>query len=470
MSQAWSTAPADQAGTTAARTADPALVSKLVYRSRVIQPLSALELYKLTLAAQSRNRAESITGLVLYDAGGFFQWLEGPAEGLERIMHSIRNDSRHTDIEVLDSQSANTRVFADWSMKLAAVGQAAASWRQDVMEPPPGMLENLRRNPQAAPVLLATLTQRPSAVSANRVTEFRASPRVALNRQAAALLKEVITERVIPELLDQRGLLRARSLPLPINARVWELADLLIGADQGAALQLIREVQAETTPSLLHYATLFEPAARRLGDLWGEDICTDLDVTLGLSRIQTAVRLLSSGIVRRRVGAAPGPDVLIAPEPGELHGLGAALDSEVMWNVGWSPHCEHPRDDQALEDLVAATWFDVLDLSLSTAFRREHWLPRLKKTVAAARQASRNPALVVIVGGRLFAEHLAVGAQVGADAVSTTALQIGQSIMGRLRSESTESPAEPGRRPGVRGSAMRHMAAMNQNAPAPKRP
>ena len=220
---------------------------------------------------------------------------------------------------------------------------------------------------------------------------------------------------------------------LPMNKRVWELADLLIGADQHAALELIREVQAETVRPLQHYATLFEPAARRLGDLWGEDACTEFDVTLGLSRIETAVRLLNAGGVPRRAGGLRGPDVLIAPEPGELHGLCAALDTDIMLNLGWAPHIEHPRDDQALEDLVAATWFDVLDLSLSAAFRRDHWMPRMKKTIAAARQASLNPGLVVFAGGRLFAEHPAAGVQVGADASSTTSVRVDQSIRDRLR-------------------------------------
>jgi hypothetical protein len=77
----------------------------------------------------------------------------------------------------------------------------------------------------------------------------------------------------------------------------------------------------------------------------------------------------------------------------------------------------------------------VLDLSLSAAFRREHWLPRLTKTIDAARHASRNPTLVVVVGGRVFAEHVALGAQVGADAASTTALHVDQSIMDGLRKE-----------------------------------
>jgi methanogenic corrinoid protein MtbC1 len=394
--------------------------------------MSSLELYKLSLAAQSRNRAESISGLVLYDEGRFFQWLEGPVESVGRIIHSIRNDPRHTDIEVIDDQSVQTRMFTDWSMKLAATGQAVASSRRDVMEPPPAMIAELRRNPHAAPRLLAALTQVASVTSADTVTEFRSKARVPINHHAAAILKALVVETVIPALTRQHGLLQGTANPLPISKRVWELADLLIADDQDAARELIQEVQAESPQSLRSFATLFEPAARRLGDLWNEDVCSEFDVTLSLARIQTAVRLLGSAVLRRPPAGARSPDVLIAPEPGELHGLGAALDSEVMFNVGWRPHTEFPKDDQALETLVAATWFDVLDLSLSAAFRRDHWLPRLRKTIAAARHASRNPALIVVVGGRLFAEDITIGAQVGADTATTTSVQVDKSIMARL--------------------------------------
>jgi methanogenic corrinoid protein MtbC1 len=438
MSHAWSSTPSDQsdpaaAGFAPAGLGGAALLSKLVYRSRAVHPLSSLELYRLALAAQSRNRAESITGLVLYDKDSFFQWLEGPAEALERIMGSIRNDARHTDIEVLASQSVNARVFADWSMKLAATDEAPASWRRDVIVPPPHIIDTLRRRPAAAPLILATLVPASLARTADNVAEFRAATALPLNRHAASILKAVILETVIPELAARHGLSRSRSKRPPISKRMPELADLLVAADQSAALDLIKELRADEPSTLPLYGTLFEPAARRLGDLWSEDVCSEFDVTLGLARIQTAVRLLSPDLVRRRPGHRPGPEVLIAPEPGELHRLGAALDSEVLWNVGWNPHCEYPADDHALEDLLSATWFDVLDLSLSAAFRRETWLPRLAKTIAAARHASRNPTLVVVVGGRAFAEHLTIGAQVGADVASTTALHIDQSIMDGLR-------------------------------------
>jgi hypothetical protein len=133
---------------------------------------------------------------------------------------------------------------------------------------------------------------------------------------------------------------------------------------------------------------------------------------------------------------------LIAPEPGELHRLGAALDCSVLENAGWSPHCEYPSDDGALDELVSGTWFDVLDLSLSTAFRREHAMPRLAETIAQARRASRNPGLVVVVGGRMFTEEKAAGRAVGADGANASSLNLNRSILRTLTAAKTDSETE----------------------------
>jgi hypothetical protein len=121
--------------------------------------------------------------------------------------------------------------------------------------------------------------------------------------------------------------------------------------------------------------------------------------------------------------------VLVVPLPGELHGLGAALDSEAMWQEGWSPQSEFPTDNAALQKLLEADWFDVLDLTMSVSLQREHWLPRLAETIRIARRASRNPGLVVMVGGRLFADEDATGSDVAADGSNATASLIAADIL-----------------------------------------
>jgi hypothetical protein len=189
----------------------------------------------------------------------------------------------------------------------------------------------------------------------------------------------------------------------------------------------------------LFYSSLVEPAARSLGDMWNEDVCSEVDLTIGLCRLQSAARLLASEKVSVFAGRPEQPAVLIVPEPGEMHSLGASLDGRMLENAGWAPHCEFPADDRALEEMVSGTWFDVLDMSLSVALRQESWLPRLKESIAQARRASKNPALVVLVGGRVFAESKAAGEAVGADVASTTSGTVERSILRTVSTTGTRT-------------------------------
>jgi hypothetical protein len=221
-----------------------------------------------------------------------------------------------------------------------------------------------------------------------------------------------------------------RSVPADVTARAAELARLLLAAEPDAAHALIGELLADAGPFALSGARWFEPTAQRLGDLWLDDHCNEFEVTLGLCRLQTSIRCLAARAEREH--AAGSPVALIAPQPGEVHLLGAALHAEVMWRAGWDVHAEFPSTDGALQRLVSDTWFDVLDLSLSAAFRREHWLRRMSRTIARGRSASRNPKLIVSASGRMFSESNGSEAQVGADLHCATALQCMPSIR-RLR-------------------------------------
>jgi hypothetical protein len=387
----------------------------MVYRSRAVGALSDYELYELVQAAQSRNAAESITGLMLYDDGRFYQWLEGPAASVGRLMRSIKADRRHTDIEILSDKTSTTRQFGDWKMRLATRGIRSIHSINNVVVPSASALEDIRRHPEQAADVLAgfsTIDAAPAAPS-----------NLPLKGPAGAILKDILVTAVLPELLARHGR-HERRAPGPADQRARALADLLIGTDTNAALDLLRTLQ-DSEGAIRHlYETLLEPAARRLGDLWGADLCSELDVTLGLAQLQRAIRVLNEEVMQPTLPKGVFlPAVLIVPEPGEAHLLNSVLDADVLAAKGWDPLTEFPASDEALQDLIAGTWFDALDLSLSPAFRRENWLPRVTQTIALARHASRNPALVVVVGGRVFAEDSGAGALVGADGSSSTALQ-----------------------------------------------
>ena len=243
-----------------------------------------------------------------------------------------------------------------------------------------------------------------------------------------ALVQRLIDTEVIPQLVSRGHLAGVAPVgpQLDMDFRLDVLLPLLLGSDPAAAFSLLDGLMAQAGSLSALCTNLLEPAARRLGDLWADDACSDFDVTLGLCRLQQAFR--------QHCRSLPPPErqsqvrkVLVATPPGEPHLLGTVVNTQLLWQAGWDAQCAFPPDAQTLRSLVACTWFDAVSLTLSPAFAHPQQVPQLADTIAALRAASLNQALAVVVQGRLFndahsAAHAA--ARVGADAFNLAADQI----------------------------------------------
>jgi hypothetical protein len=360
------------------------------------------DLDHLLRGAQRRNRAEGITGLLIYDQGCFFQWLEGPKTGLQRVWESIRHDSRHTDFKILRHEMMPHRLFGGWDMRLARRTR--------------GEIDRTLASMAAPHELLGKLRIQPSVL-------------------AAGAWDEVFAQAVLPQLRPEAAACGRGGRELRLASRdggarpVWhahaesgaELAGVLRAVDPGGTPHYIDALleQGAGIEPLFH--EVFEPAARCLGGLWEDDRCDDFHLTLALARLQLEVRRLGTILPRQEYGQ-PARAVLVALQPGELHGLDATMSSELFFRDGWDVSYITPTDDNDLRRILHEEWFDVLDLSLSTALRRDAHLPCLRSTIRAARDASLNAALAVIVGGRSFFERPDAYRGVGADAGCATCI------------------------------------------------
>lgn len=401
--------------------AQPALAT-LVYRSRCVTPLDDSALKQLVEAALQRNQAESVTGLLIYDGGRFLQWLEGPAESVDRIWQSIRVDSRHTDVEILGHMPTTVRCFPDWGMKL---GDRDPSERPDAandahMSPPHNLIE-LLRSQQGVPHASATDFWQSAPAQPEFEHEFA--------RLDHEILKRVVDSTVLPHVAPRYGIEQPLQVEGDRDPRMASLARLLVATDPAEAFALLDVLHAEAGSLRASCMWVSEPAARDLGDLWASDEVSEFDVTLGLGRLQQSFRKLCLEADHNdRPQERLRGRILIAPLPGEQHLMGAVFDAEMMWREGWDTHCEFPEDNAALIKLVKRHWFDVVDLSLSLAFNREDWMPRMAQTIADVRRASVNPALVVVVRGRVFFDHDGPLPElihsVGADGASTAAVLV----------------------------------------------
>lgn len=138
-------------------------ISAVIYRSRAVQRPADIDLFYLLAQARSRNKSLGLSGLLLYDRGFFFQWLEGGDAELGQVWNSIRRDPRHTDVEVLADQGIPVRLFSDWTMGFAHRDRSHEHVVDDFTVADPGTLDDLHLNPAKTASILAAFSKRGGA-------------------------------------------------------------------------------------------------------------------------------------------------------------------------------------------------------------------------------------------------------------------------------------------------------------------
>lgn len=94
----------------------------LVYFSRAAVPMDGAGLQQLLETSRRNNLRLNITGLLIYSADTFAQYLEGPREAVESLFATIRRDPRHRDVRLLTQGPIEERAFPDWSMTFREIG------------------------------------------------------------------------------------------------------------------------------------------------------------------------------------------------------------------------------------------------------------------------------------------------------------------------------------------------------------
>lgn len=94
----------------------------LVYVSRAQELFDEAALTRLATTAAVRNASLEVTGYLYYERDRFLQYLEAPAESLDRVMGSIERDSRHEILAVAEQGGARRsggwqRRFSSWSVQ-----------------------------------------------------------------------------------------------------------------------------------------------------------------------------------------------------------------------------------------------------------------------------------------------------------------------------------------------------------------
>ncbi len=245
-----------------------------------------------------------------------------------------------------------------------------------------------------------------------RTIEGEIVPRLVLARRVSA-----------PEAVNQR------QVRAPDACDVTELVRLLLAHDTGVASAYVETVRQRGASLEMICLDLLAPAARELGLLWEEDECDFMQVTVGLCRLHQVLRDLSPAFGIEDIEHEADRRILLSPYPGDQHTFGITVVAQFLRRAGWDVWHEFPRNSAELLELTRQNWFAAVGLSVGSEARLED----VAATIGALRQASRNRAIGVLVGGPILVDKPELAASIGADATAADGRQAVQQAE-RIRS------------------------------------
>lgn len=244
-------------------------------------------------------------------------------------------------------------------------------------------------------------------------------------RQRLSLLSRTIEQEIVPRLVLARRATPDRPVgPPPGTAPVHpgegdQLARLAMAPDAAEARAFVESVLARGTALETVFLDLLAPAARRLGELWSDDLCDFTQVTMGLWCLHQLLRESGGDVPEPLLRRENDRRILLVPVPGEQHAFGLAMVATMFRRCGWTVWSEPLASSNDLVGIVRNEWFSVVGFSLSCASRLE----ALATNIRRVRRASRNPAVGILVGGPVFVERPELVVMVGADATAIDARQ-----------------------------------------------
>jgi methanogenic corrinoid protein MtbC1 len=265
--------------------------------------------------------------------------------------------------------------------------------------------------------------RRPSRVQAGA----QAVPASVRARDRLRLLAETIEAEIVPRLIAgyEGGQAHAPVEPAgpahdpafdiqfaPITQEAIDLARLVLAEDEARWRDTVEEAVGRLGLEAV-CLDLLAPAARHLGDLWTEDICSFTDVTIGLMRLQSALLHITAPMETGGTLSARHT-ALLAPAPGDQHTFGLTMVAGFLERAGWSVTQLTDGSAASVEGALRTGWYGVLGLSAGSACK----VAALPRMLPRLRALARNPDMGIMVGGPLFVAQPGLAAEIGADATA----------------------------------------------------
>lgn len=201
------------------------------------------------------------------------------------------------------------------------------------------------------------------------------------------------------------------------DAMVRVFVDKLMKGESRDALRHVENLLERGHPMDTVLANLLGPAAQLMGEMWEQDSCSFVDVTLGMTRIQYLFRQLRTPFGTLGDASSSKGRALLLPAPGEQHIFGLKIVEDFLMRDGWEVDCRLHVSLSDVLSIIRDEAYDFVGFSMSG----ERLLEPLTSAIRLVRLNSRNRAIRIMAGGVYFADKPDAGREIDADAITTDA-------------------------------------------------
>jgi methanogenic corrinoid protein MtbC1 len=178
------------------------------------------------------------------------------------------------------------------------------------------------------------------------------------NKTPIDILIKMLDQEIIPRLLvSHQANSPLEELATPGQRKIHDqevdlLTGLVINGSQESCIEYIKKLTSKQVAIESIYLDLIPTTARKLGELWEEDVISFTDVTIGLWRLQHILYELTKDFQLKNSMPIENLNALLIPAPKSQHTLGLFIVAEFFRKAGWRVWGEPNLSTEEINTLI----------------------------------------------------------------------------------------------------------------------
>jgi MerR family transcriptional regulator, light-induced transcriptional regulator len=179
---------------------------------------------------------------------------------------------------------------------------------------------------------------------------------------------------------------------------IHKLTNLLLDTEEGSFELAITVLKTHGASINYIVLDLIPAIARQFGKQWEDDSLSFAEVSIGVNKLERVIHKLDYLFQANQLDRQQNKSIFISGFPGSQHSLGSLIFANFLIFSGWQVHRPSQVNTDSIIYGVSSKELQAVAISISTSEQLE----KLPKLINLLREKSRNPKIIVLIGGPLY--------------------------------------------------------------------